>query len=86
MSGPRALVALLITVIAAVAAAPAAARDGRQAHHSLRAPVTDQNFYFVMADRFANGTTANDHGGPPARARGSRASIRRARAGTTVAT
>ena len=22
------------------------------AHHSLRQPVTDQNFYFVMADRF----------------------------------
>src|SRR5215213_3790919 len=35
----------------------------RSAHRSLRAPVTDQNFYFVMADRFANGTAANDHGG-----------------------
>ena len=30
---------------------------------SLRAAETDQNFYFVMADRFANGTTANDTGG-----------------------
>jgi glycosidase len=31
--------------------------------HSLRAPVTGENFYFVMADRFENGDTANDHGG-----------------------
>jgi alpha-amylase len=31
--------------------------------HSLRAPVTDENFYFVMADRFENGTTDNDTGG-----------------------
>jgi alpha-amylase len=34
--------------------------------HSLRAPVTDENFYFVMADRFSNGDTANDLGGLPA--------------------
>jgi alpha-amylase len=34
-------------------------------HHSLRQPVTDQNFYFVMADRFENGATANDNGGLP---------------------
>ncbi|GGC90508.1 hypothetical protein GCM10011512_16860 [Tersicoccus solisilvae] len=32
------------------------------AGHSLRAPVTNENFYFVMADRFANGSTANDTG------------------------
>ena len=31
--------------------------------HSLRAPVTDESFYFVMADRFANGDTRNDTGG-----------------------
>ncbi|MFD2360841.1 MULTISPECIES: alpha-amylase family glycosyl hydrolase [unclassified Arthrobacter] len=31
--------------------------------HSLRGPVTDENFYFVMADRFDNGSTANDRGG-----------------------
>src|SRR5918993_2613134 len=31
--------------------------------HSLRAPVTDENFYFVMADRFENGTADNDTGG-----------------------
>ncbi len=34
--------------------------DGR---HSLRPPVTGENFYFVMADRFENGDTSNDHGG-----------------------
>ena len=34
--------------------------DGR---HSLRAPVTGENFYFVMADRFENGDASNDHGG-----------------------
>lgn len=31
--------------------------------HSLRAPVTDERFYFVMADRFSNGNTQNDDGG-----------------------
>ena len=41
---------------------PAAAR-ALAARHSLRAPVTDENFYFVMADRFENGDTANDTGG-----------------------
>ncbi|HVL97183.1 MAG TPA: alpha-amylase family glycosyl hydrolase, partial [Solirubrobacteraceae bacterium] len=30
---------------------------------SLRAPVTDEHFYFVMADRFENGSSANDTGG-----------------------
>ena len=40
---------------------PRRRRTGRP--HSLRAPVTDENFYFVMADRFENGDTANDHGG-----------------------
>jgi glycosidase len=33
------------------------------AQHSLRASVTDEDFYFVMGDRFANGDTANDTGG-----------------------
>ena len=44
-----------------VAAAPSsdvADTGGRlAARHSLRAPVTDETFYFVMADRFANGST-----------------------------
>jgi glycosidase len=31
--------------------------------HSLRAPVTGENFYFVMADRFSNGDAGNDQGG-----------------------
>ncbi|RIJ78496.1 hypothetical protein D1871_02700 [Nakamurella silvestris] len=30
---------------------------------SLRAPLTKEQFYFVMTDRFANGSTANDRGG-----------------------
>ena len=42
--------------------APPAGDGGAQ--RSLRAPVTGENFYFVMADRFANGDTANDAGGP----------------------
>src|SRR3954451_24740091 len=62
MAGFRALVALLVAVLA-VSAAPAWAHGGDGAHHSLREAVTDQNFYFVMADRFDNGTAANDHGG-----------------------
>jgi alpha-amylase len=33
------------------------------AAHSLRTPVTGENFYFVMADRFSNGNTGNDQGG-----------------------
>ncbi|HEX2133926.1 MAG TPA: alpha-amylase family glycosyl hydrolase, partial [Actinophytocola sp.] len=45
-----------------LAAAPAAADD---AEHSLRSPVTDETFYFVMADRFENGDRTNDHGGLP---------------------
>jgi alpha-amylase len=58
-------------------ASPRSAHDrGRShadpaAHHSLRQPVTDQNFYFVMADRFENGDTANDNGGlPPGKGEG----------------
>ena len=66
MSGPRAVVALGAICLAAVMAAPAWAGGGDRARHSLRAPVTDQNFYFVMADRFENGSTANDLGGLPA--------------------
>jgi alpha-amylase len=48
----------------ASATAPSAgARARLAARHSLRGPVTDENFYFVMADRFENGTAANDTGG-----------------------
>jgi glycosidase len=62
MSGPRA-VAVLAVLFAAVLAAPAWATG--DARHSLRAPLTGENFYFVMADRFENGDTANDTGGIP---------------------
>ena len=54
--------AALGAALLVLAFAPAAeARDG--AAHSLRAPVTGENFYFVMADRFENGSSANDKGG-----------------------
>jgi glycosidase len=60
---------VLGVLLAAVLAAPAGATGGHGnddgARHSLRQPVTDQSFYFVMADRFQNGSAANDHGGLP---------------------
>ena len=65
--------AALGAVLCLLALTPAAAlaHGDSGAHHSLRAPVTDQNFYFVMADRFANGDAANDHGGlPPGKGEG----------------
>src|SRR4051794_6056424 len=54
----------------ALAPTPAGHDRGRSsvdpaAHHSLREPVTDQNFYFVMPDRFNNVDTANDNGDLP---------------------
>jgi hypothetical protein len=39
------------------------AEDRRLATDSLRNGLTKERFYFVMADRFANGSTANDRGG-----------------------
>ncbi|WP_439938407.1 pullulanase-type alpha-1,6-glucosidase [Nocardia sp. N13] len=39
------------------------AADEDLAGTSLRGPLTKENFYFVMADRFANGDTGNDAGG-----------------------
>jgi alpha-amylase len=64
--------ALVLAVLAAALTPAAALAHGRgAAHHSLRASVTDQNFYFVMADRFNNGDTANDNGGlPPGKGEG----------------
>ncbi|MEV6491960.1 alpha-amylase family glycosyl hydrolase [Actinoplanes sp. NPDC051633] len=61
----RGLSVLLSVVLGGgVIASPAQAHDGGLGgRHSLRAPVTDENFYFVMADRFDNGDTANDRGG-----------------------
>ena len=60
MLRPRAAVLSIVAVC--LLALPAQALAGP---HSLRAPVTDENFYFVMADRFENGDTANDTGGIP---------------------
>ncbi len=69
--------AVLSAILIVLAIAPVAAlAHGRHhhhhhghaapaAHHSLRQAVTDQDFYFVMADRFQNGSTANDNGGLP---------------------
>jgi glycosidase len=37
--------------------------DRRLADESLRRPLTDERYYFVMADRFANGDRRNDTGG-----------------------
>ncbi|HKH17390.1 MAG TPA: alpha-amylase family glycosyl hydrolase [Solirubrobacteraceae bacterium] len=59
-----AIVVLAAALSACVATAPAAAQ-GRGAQHSLRSPVTDESFYFVMADRFENGDKTNDLGGLP---------------------
>ncbi|MGZ8647379.1 MAG: alpha-amylase family glycosyl hydrolase, partial [Solirubrobacteraceae bacterium] len=65
------LLATLCALFACLATASVAEAHKKRGHHhgkaqhSLRAPVTDQNFYFVMADRFQNGTSANDHGGLP---------------------
>jgi hypothetical protein len=71
MNAARRAVLLVAFVIAVVGPATASAHnhDGSHAdpaaHHSLRQPVTDQNFYFVMADRFDNGDPANDNGDLP---------------------
>ena len=59
-----------------------AGSNGLIGKHSLRASVTDETFYFVMADRFENGSTANDTGG----IRTSTVSIRPTRVSTRAAT
>lgn len=67
----RRVVTVLLSAlaIASFGAAPAGAvpdhggGGGLAALHSQRGPVTDENFYFVMADRFDNGDPANDRGG-----------------------
>ena len=66
-----AALAFLAVVPAAALAAPRHGRVDDAAHHSLRQPVTDQDFYFVMPDRFDNADPANDNGGlPPGRGAG----------------
>ena len=64
----RVSIALLAAALTAAAAsapvANAAPKGGPfMGKHSLRAPVTDETFYFVMADRFENGDPDNDRGG-----------------------
>ena len=44
--------------LAGAATDPVATLTGK---HSLRAPVTDETFYFVMADRFENGCHCQRH-------------------------
>ena len=70
MSLRRAAIVLFSALLAGAVTAPASQAgptsgrdDHLRARHSLRAPVTDERFYFVMADRFENGSTANDTGG-----------------------
>ncbi|WP_077491041.1 alpha-amylase family glycosyl hydrolase [Sinomonas mesophila] len=46
--------------------APPGPVDASGAEHSLRMDAGTENYYFVMADRFANGNPANDTGGLPA--------------------
>ena len=58
-----AVTALALVASTAQAAPPPRGEGARIAAHSLRPPVTDENFYFVMADRFANGDTGNDTAG-----------------------
>jgi alpha-amylase len=62
----RVLPVLLGAALLAVPATASADSGDRGARHSLRAPLTGDNFYFVMADRFENGRTDNDLGGLPA--------------------
>ncbi|HWT24212.1 MAG TPA: alpha-amylase family glycosyl hydrolase [Solirubrobacteraceae bacterium] len=57
---------MLLVVGVLALALPAVAPAQFTPRHSLRAPLTSENFYFVMADRFENGRTDNDLGGLPA--------------------
>jgi alpha-amylase len=52
-----------LTVMAAPAAVAGPSSSGGYARHALRPALTDQDFYFVMGDRFANGDPSNDEGG-----------------------
>ena len=69
MSLRRVSVVLLAAALTAAAASTPVVTAGATpsgpfvGKHSLRAPVTDETFYFVMADRFENGDTDNDTGG-----------------------
>ena len=63
---PLSLLAALVAMLST--AGPAPAHPSKGGHHwrapdSLRTPLTQERFYFVMPDRFANGDPANDRGG-----------------------
>ena len=62
---PTLLVTLVTVLGLALTATPAwsAPEDGDYARHAPRPGLTDQDFYFVMGDRFANGEPGNDEGG-----------------------
>ena len=53
----------LVTAAPADLAGGTRPADAARAADSLREPLTRERFYFVMADRFANGSKANDLGG-----------------------
>ena len=57
-----ALTALALTGVATAKGKPRAAQASLAAD-SLRPPLTRDNFYFLMPDRFANGDASNDRGG-----------------------
>lgn len=63
------LIATVCTFGLASSLAPAGAAEGetgdgdRIAKHSVRRALTDQNFYFVMGDRFEDGDPSNNTGG-----------------------
>ncbi|MEU3618534.1 pullulanase-type alpha-1,6-glucosidase [Streptomyces sp. NPDC006872] len=68
----RRIAAVTVTALAAVLVQPLAAHadspppppsDAKLAAASARHDDTREQFYFVMPDRFANGSTANDRGG-----------------------
>ena len=75
-----------VTVGPAQPAGGLTAADRALAGDSLREDLTRENFYFVMADRFENGDSAQRHR-PPSRAPGSTTgTTRRVRPSTTAAT
>jgi glycosidase len=67
----RALPVLIVLTLAPLAPASAhppghgrpSGSGGDYARHALRSGLTDQDFYFVMGDRFQNGDPSNDEGG-----------------------
>ena len=58
-------VALALIAATGVFAKESGGSDGALVRESLRHPVQDNQFYFVMPDRFENGDEANDTGGLP---------------------